>query len=244
VGPLVSLILGLGFGAVALVASSAGLEGLTLGVVRWLSVVNVVLAVFNLVPAAPLDGGRILRALLWRRHGDRVRAAVTAARSGRRFGLSLVMVGIVLVVFTGQLGGVWFTLIGWFISAAASAEEQQTQLQDSLRGTLVADVMTPDPVVPHRRGPTRRRDRSARGRAACHDPQRRRTAAGARRGPDRRDRDRHGPDPDARAGRAPATRWPRGRSGGGRRWTMRCGVSPRPAASGPRSGWSATGRGP
>jgi CBS domain-containing protein len=116
-------------------------------VLSWLSVVNVVLAVFNLVPAAPLDGGRILRALLWRRHGDRVRAAVTAARAGRRFGLSLVMLGIVLVVFTGQLGGVWFALIGWFISAAASSEEQQTKLQDSLRGILVAEVMTPDPVT-------------------------------------------------------------------------------------------------
>ena len=147
VGPLVSLALGLGFGALALSASRAGLEGLALGVLSWLSVVNVVLAVFNLVPAAPLDGGRILRALLWRRHGDRVRAAVTAARAGRRFGLSLVLVGIVLVIFTGQLGGLWFALIGWFISAAASAEEQHTQLQDSLQGLLVADVMTPDPVT-------------------------------------------------------------------------------------------------
>ena len=113
VGPLVSLVLGLGFGLLRLFASRAGIEGLTLGVLSWLAVVNVVLAVFNLVPAAPLDGGRILRALLWRRHGDRVRAAVTAARAGRRFGLSLVMVGIVLVVFTGQLGGLWFALIGW-----------------------------------------------------------------------------------------------------------------------------------
>jgi CBS domain-containing protein len=147
VGPLVSLVLGLGFGVIALFASGAGVKGLALGVLSWLSVVNVVLAVFNLVPAAPLDGGRILRALLWRHHGDRVRAAVTAARAGRRFGLSLVMVGIVLVVFTGQLGGVWFALIGWFISAAASAEEQQTKLQDSLQGILVAEVMTPDPVT-------------------------------------------------------------------------------------------------
>jgi hypothetical protein len=117
------------------------------GVLGWPSVVNVVLAVFNLVPAAPLDGGRILRALSWRRHGDRVRAAVTAARAGRRLGFSLVMVGIVLVVFTGQLGGVWFALIGWFISSAASAEEQQTRIQDSLHDVLVAQVMSRDPVT-------------------------------------------------------------------------------------------------
>jgi Zn-dependent protease/predicted transcriptional regulator len=147
VGPLVSLALGLGFWVVSLVAGWLGAGDLLRGMLGWLSVVNVVLAVFNLVPAAPLDGGRILRALLWHRHGDRVRAAVTAARAGRRFGFSLVMVGIVLVVFTGQLGGVWFALIGWFISSAASAEEQQTRIQDSLHDVLVAQVMSRDPVI-------------------------------------------------------------------------------------------------
>jgi Zn-dependent protease/CBS domain-containing protein len=147
VGPLVSLALGFGFWAVSLFAGWMGAGDLLLGVLGWLSVVNVVLAVFNLVPAAPLDGGRVLRALLWRRHGDRVRAAVTAARAGRRFGFSLVMVGIVLVLFTGQLGGVWFALIGWFISSAASAEEQQTRIQDSLHDVLVAQVMSRDPVT-------------------------------------------------------------------------------------------------
>jgi Zn-dependent protease/CBS domain-containing protein len=147
VGPLVSLTLGFGFWVVSLFAGWAGAGDLLRGVLGWLSVVNVVLAVFNLVPAAPLDGGRILRALLWHRHGDRVRAAVTAARAGRRFGFSLVMVGIVLVVFTGQLGGVWFALIGWFISSAASAEEQQTRIQDSLHDVLVAQVMSRDPVT-------------------------------------------------------------------------------------------------
>jgi Zn-dependent protease/CBS domain-containing protein len=147
VGPLVSLGLGLAFWMVSVVLAGLGGGGLLLGVVGWLSVVNVMLAVFNLVPAAPLDGGRVLRALLWRRHGDRVRAAVTAARAGRRFGAGLVMVGIALVVFTGQLGGIWFALIGWFISSAASVEEQQTRLRHSLQDVLVAHVMSRDPVT-------------------------------------------------------------------------------------------------
>ena len=147
VGPLVSLVLGIGFGAISALAAWAGLDGLTLGVLTWLSVVNIVLAVFNLVPAAPLDGGRILRALLWRAHGDRVRAAVTAARAGRRFGVLLASLGLVLAVFAGQVGGIWFVLIGWFIASAATAEEQHARLQGRLDGVLVADVMSPAPVT-------------------------------------------------------------------------------------------------
>jgi Zn-dependent protease/CBS domain-containing protein len=147
VGPLVSLVLGVGFGVVASVAEQAGLSGLSLGVLTWLSVVNVVLAVFNLVPAAPLDGGRVLRALLWRAHGDRLRAAVTAARAGRRFGVLLVCLGVVLVIFAAQGGGIWLMLIGWFIASAASAEEQQAQVQGRLDGVLVSDVMSPDPLT-------------------------------------------------------------------------------------------------
>jgi Zn-dependent protease/CBS domain-containing protein len=147
VGPLVSLVLGVGFGAVSALAAWAGLGGLPLGVLTWLSVVNIVLAVFNLVPAAPLDGGRILRALLWRAHGDRVRAAVTAARAGRRFGFLLVSLGLVLAVFTGQVGGIWWVLIGWFIASAATAEEQQARVQGWLDGVLVSEVMSPAPLT-------------------------------------------------------------------------------------------------
>lgn len=147
VGPMVSLVLGVGFGIIASLAEQAGLAGLPLGVLTWLSVVNVVLAVFNLVPAAPLDGGRVLRALLWRAHGDRVRAAVTAARAGRGFGVLLVWLGVVLVIFAAQAGGIWLTLIGWFIASAASNEEQQAQVQGRLDGVLVADVMSRDPLT-------------------------------------------------------------------------------------------------
>lgn len=147
VGPLVSLLLGAGFAGLALLASGLGLEGLAIGVLGWLAVINVVLAVFNLVPASPLDGGRILRALLWRRRGDRTSAAVTAARAGRTFGLVLIGLGIAEIVFVPGFGGLWLVLLGWFVMTAAGAEEQHARLQHSLGGVRVGDVMTDDVVT-------------------------------------------------------------------------------------------------
>lgn len=142
VGPLVSLLLSAAFALLAVGAVGLGIEGLLVGVLGWLALINGVLAAFNLVPAAPLDGGRILRALLWRRHGDRTRAAVTASRAGRGFGLALIGLGLAVLVMLPGLGGLWFMLIGWFIMNAASAEEQHARLQASLGGVRIADVMS------------------------------------------------------------------------------------------------------
>lgn len=146
VGPLVSLVLSAGFALLALAATGLGGEGLVVGVLGWLALINGVLAAFNLVPAAPLDGGRVLRAMLWRRHGDRTRAAVTASRAGRGFGLALIGLGLAVLVAVPGLGGIWFMLIGWFIMNAAGTEEQHARLQASLGGVRIADVMS-HPVV-------------------------------------------------------------------------------------------------
>jgi Zn-dependent protease/CBS domain-containing protein len=147
VGPLTSLVIAVVFGILGAAVLAAAGPGLVVTVLGYLAGVNVLLAVFNLVPAAPLDGGRLLRAALWRWRGDRVAAAVSAARAGRVFGYALVVLGI-LQVATGQgLGGIWLVLIGLFIVSAASAEEQQTQVAASLQGITVRDVMTPDPVT-------------------------------------------------------------------------------------------------
>jgi Zn-dependent protease/predicted transcriptional regulator len=147
VGPLVSVILAAAFAVVAVVLDAAGLPGLVVGVVVWLAVINAVLALFNLVPAAPLDGGRILRSLLWWRSGDRARAAIGAARSGRVFGWLLIAFGVSIALFGGGFGGIWLALIGWFITAAARAEEEHARMGDALDDVRVADVMTPSPVV-------------------------------------------------------------------------------------------------
>lgn len=146
VGPLVSLLLGALFGALRLVAGAVGLPALAIDAVGWLAIINVALAVFNLAPAAPLDGGRILRAIIWRVRGDRLRAAVAATRAGRVFGLALVGVGLVQIVTLPGFGGLWLMLIGWFITSAAGAEEQQTRARARLSGVAVSEVMSPDPA--------------------------------------------------------------------------------------------------
>jgi Zn-dependent protease/CBS domain-containing protein len=146
VGPAVSLALAAGFALVGAVLRAVGSAGLPAGVLMWLATINLVLAVFNLIPAAPLDGGRLLRATLWRLRGDRVSAAVTAARIGRRFGWLLVALGLVEFL-TVDTGGLWLMLLGWFITTAATAEEQQAELTGALAGVRVADVMSTDPVT-------------------------------------------------------------------------------------------------
>jgi Zn-dependent protease/CBS domain-containing protein len=147
VGPLVSALLAAAFYGVAVLVARAGAPGIVVGSVAWLAIINGMLAIFNLMPAAPLDGGRILRAFLWSRHGDRSRAAITATRAGQVFGWLLVAGGLFLFAVLAGFGGLWLALIGWFITSAARAEEQQVRVRDALAGVRVSDVMTPDPAV-------------------------------------------------------------------------------------------------
>lgn len=142
IGPVVSVMLGGVFGVLAVLALAVTGPGLTATTLFWLAAINVLLAGFNLVPAAPLDGGRVLRAGLWWRSGDRTKAAVFAARAGRYFGLTLIGLGIALVLLVPWLGGLWLALIGWFLVNAAMAEEENTVLGEQLRGVRVQDVMS------------------------------------------------------------------------------------------------------
>ena len=132
---------------VAAGADGLGAAPLFVATVAWLGSINLVLAVFNLAPAAPLDGGRVLRAWLWRRHGDRVRAARTAARAGETFAHVLIALGILELFFGAGVSGVWAILLGWFLLGAARAEKAQLEMEAQLAGLRVKDVMTPDPVT-------------------------------------------------------------------------------------------------
>ncbi|MDX6347608.1 MAG: hypothetical protein QOF84_2398 [Streptomyces sp.] len=144
-GPLASLVLGGAvLGAAAGVQAALGWR-IPVAVLGWLGAMNVVLGVFNLLPAAPLDGGRVLQAALWWRTGDRDRAQRAAGRSGQVVGLVLVVVGWLAFV-RGVAGGLWLAVIGLFIAVTAAAERRRAVLSAALRGVRVAEAMTA-PVV-------------------------------------------------------------------------------------------------
>jgi Zn-dependent protease/CBS domain-containing protein len=145
VGPLVSLLLGGVFYGLTVALAAVGAPDLVVGGFGWLAVINVLLAVFNALPGAPLDGGRLLRAALWKWRGDRTEAAITAARVGRGLGAVLIALGIVQFFLSANASGLWLALIGWFIIGAAGAEEQQTRLDAALHDVRVGQVMTPAP---------------------------------------------------------------------------------------------------
>ncbi len=124
-------------------------------VVWYLAIVNLVLLVFNVIPAFPLDGGRVLRALLWKRRGDVKAATKVASNAGSVFGLILILLGVVRVLFGDFIGGMWSFLIGMFLRTAAAAAYQQTLLRESLRGSTVRQFMKSDPVTVPREIPVR-----------------------------------------------------------------------------------------
>ena len=102
--------------------------------------------VFNLIPALPLDGGRVLRAVLWARQGDFLGATRTAAAIGRGFGQVLIALGVLSVLVGGTIGGLWLVFIGWFLLGAADAERVGAETHEALSGIRVRDVMVASPV--------------------------------------------------------------------------------------------------
>jgi Zn-dependent protease len=149
-GPLSSVVLGLVFFAAASASafpvSSSNVAVAVAGVLGYLAVINWVLALFNLIPAFPLDGGRILRAGLWRWKNDLPRATRTASRFGSAFGLAIVFLGIVNVLLGNVIGGLWQFMIGMFLRSAAQMSYQQVLYRRSLEGETVARFMNRAPV--------------------------------------------------------------------------------------------------
>jgi Zn-dependent protease/CBS domain-containing protein len=143
-GPLVSLLLGGLFVGIALIP---GLPSAIDGVVSWLGYINLSLLVFNLIPAPPLDGGRVLHSVLWRARGDFVWATRVAANVGRAFGYLLIAGGVAMFIFQSSFSGAWLAFLGWFLLNAATAEARYLLTQQALNGLRVRDVMTANPVV-------------------------------------------------------------------------------------------------
>jgi Zn-dependent protease len=122
-GPVVSLVLALAFGGATFALDTLSGPPLVEGAVAWLAASNAILLLFNLLPAFPLDGGRILRAWLWRRTGDRYRATARAAWLARIFAFAMIGVGIVMQVLQGGFSGLWLMLLAVFLLAAVSSEK-------------------------------------------------------------------------------------------------------------------------
>ncbi|MEX2588284.1 MAG: site-2 protease family protein [Actinomycetota bacterium] len=140
-GPVVSLLLAGLFAAARVALGSAAWAVEIAGVVDYLARINLLLALFNLIPALPLDGGRILRAWLWRTSGSFVKATRLASGAGRAFAYALMALGAVSLVFWSTLQGIWFVLLGIFLWRAALAELRHAQLRQSFEGRLASDLM-------------------------------------------------------------------------------------------------------
>ena len=137
-GPAASIALG-----VLLLLVAWPFSGATASMVRLLGLMNLLLAVFNLLPGLPLDGGRVLHAAIWQRSGDRTRATRTAVTVGRGLGVLMMAGGGFLVVGWGDLAGIWLLVVGWFLYQAASASLVRERLRERAGNGTLGAVMRP-----------------------------------------------------------------------------------------------------
>ncbi len=146
-GPIASIALAVGFWGVVQVGIASGASVPVLAVASYLSLVNGLLAAFNLVPAFPLDGGRVFRAALWQWKGDIRSATRVASAVGSGFGIFLITLGLVSVITGAFIVGIWWFLIGMFLRTAAKASYIQVLSRQIFEGEPVRRFMTPNPVT-------------------------------------------------------------------------------------------------
>jgi Zn-dependent protease len=142
-GPLVSIGLGVLFVLIALAGAPSAVDG----VAAWLGYINLILAAFNLLPAAPLDGGRVLHSILWRAKGNFAWATRVASEIGQGFGYLFIALGLAMFVFQGSFSGAWLAFIGWFLLQGARAEARYVATEQALGGLRVRDLMVRRPVT-------------------------------------------------------------------------------------------------
>jgi len=145
-GPACSLAIGGMFGLLWML--TRGVIEPVAAMAYWLAQINVILAVFNLIPGFPLDGGRVFRSLMWHFSGNYQRSTRIATRVGQGVGYTFILGGILMMFLLHEwLGGVWLAFIGWFLQNAASISYRQTQWREALRGFTASQVMTSDYMI-------------------------------------------------------------------------------------------------
>ena len=146
-GPIASILLSGLFFALAHIITTLGWPQPVHGIARYLFLLNGMLALFNLVPAFPLDGGRVLRALLWWRTGDFRWATMWAVRSGNAFGTALMLLGVLAILGGGFITGLWWFLLGMFLKEAALGSRRQVLLRHVLEGEPISHFMNDKPIT-------------------------------------------------------------------------------------------------
>lgn len=146
-GPLSSIILGGVLFGVWFLLEGTGFSPPVLGVINYLAIINLILAGFNLLPAFPLDGGRVLRSILWAAKDNLKWATQIASKIGSGFGIALMLFGVFSFIMGNLIGGIWMFVIGLFIRGASQSSYQQLLIRRSLEGEPVKKFMKSDPVT-------------------------------------------------------------------------------------------------
>jgi Zn-dependent protease len=147
-GPLMSLVIGgVCWGLWFWLRGQGGAGEFVGAIAYWLGLINVFLAGFNLIPGFPLDGGRVLRSILWGRSHNLRSATRTASNIGRAVGYIFIFVGIFFIFQGNWFNGLWIAFIGWFLENAAIGSYRQLALQDMLQGHVVSEIMTRDCLI-------------------------------------------------------------------------------------------------
>ncbi len=142
IGPIVSLVLGAACYLTYLAGEQLQWPTALSGVFQYLGFINIMLAVFNMLPAFPLDGGRVLRSYLWHRKGNLKKATASTSKIGAGFGMFLIILGVVSVLFGSFISGMWWFLIGMFLRNAAKSSYVQLEIREALKGEPIERFMS------------------------------------------------------------------------------------------------------